>query len=384
MYAVVVSVPRRSFVRPLVVILLAIAAYALLRHKRTELVDFEVYRRAAIRALAAEPLYRPEDGHYQFKYLPAFAFVMAPFAWPTKEETEAIWFALCVLLLAFFVRLSLRALPDRRLSERRLVWLGLLLTAKFWVKELAFGQTNLLLGILLMGAVIAAQRNRRAFAGALVGLAVFVKPYAVLFVPWIAWAEGLGALAVFACVLIAGLALPAAAYGWSGNLDLIAAWYRTVTETTGPNLMLPENISLATMWAKWIGPGHTASALAVATALAASTAAGGVAWLRRKVAEPNYLEVGLLMVLVPLLSPQGWDYVLLLALPAFLCLVDRWRDMRVPWRLTIAAGIGLTSFTVFDLVGRFVYTHLMTMSVVTVGALILVGGLAHLRARSLA
>src|SRR5712692_918519 len=52
----------------------------------------------------------------KFKYLQAFAFVMAPFAWPTKEETEAIWFALCVLLLAFFVRLSLRALPDRRLS----------------------------------------------------------------------------------------------------------------------------------------------------------------------------------------------------------------------------------------------------------------------------
>ena len=40
--------------------------------------DYEVYRRAAERALVAAPLYRPEDGHYQFKYLPAFAVVMLP------------------------------------------------------------------------------------------------------------------------------------------------------------------------------------------------------------------------------------------------------------------------------------------------------------------
>ena len=45
------------------------------------MVDFEVYRTAAARALDAEPLYRADDGHYQFKYLPAFALAMAPFAW---------------------------------------------------------------------------------------------------------------------------------------------------------------------------------------------------------------------------------------------------------------------------------------------------------------
>ena len=37
--------------------------------------DFEVYWTAANRALDAQPLYQPADGHYQFKYLPAFAFL---------------------------------------------------------------------------------------------------------------------------------------------------------------------------------------------------------------------------------------------------------------------------------------------------------------------
>ena len=40
--------------------------------------DFEVYWRAGGRALAAEPLYREEDEHFQLKYLPAFAVLGHP------------------------------------------------------------------------------------------------------------------------------------------------------------------------------------------------------------------------------------------------------------------------------------------------------------------
>src|SRR5579871_6749434 len=83
-------------------IAIAFVLYAAIRARR-DLVDFEVYRTAAIRAEASEPLYRPDDGHYQFKYLPAFAVLMAPIAWGNAEATKAIWFGLDgALLLAFF------------------------------------------------------------------------------------------------------------------------------------------------------------------------------------------------------------------------------------------------------------------------------------------
>ena len=58
---------------------------------------------------------------------------------------------------------------------------------KFLVKEIAFGQTNILLGLVLLGAAFAAQRGRRLAAGVLVGVGVFVKPYALVFVPWLIW-----------------------------------------------------------------------------------------------------------------------------------------------------------------------------------------------------
>ena len=238
----------------LVTILLGIGAYVLLRLIRSELVDFEVYRTAAARALAAQPLFRLDDGHYQYKYLPAFAFVMAPFAWLPKALAEAVWFALSVAMAAWFVRMSLLAVPDRRLSDDALIWLALLLMGKFLVKELAFGQTNILLGLVLLGAALAAQRGRHLAAGVLVGVGVFVKPYALVFVPWLMWVSGASALAAFSGVIAVGLLLPAAVYGWAGNLDLLAGWYRIVTGATAHTLLAHENISFASMWAKWWRP----------------------------------------------------------------------------------------------------------------------------------
>jgi hypothetical protein len=217
-----------------------------------------------------------------------------------------------------------------------------------------------------------------------VGLGSIVKPYGVLLVPWLAIVGGPQAILVSAAVLALSVVLPATLYGWQGNLSLLADWYRTVTTTIAPNLMGPENISLATMWAKWIGAGPPASVLALATSVASLVLVGAVLMLRRRVQEPHYLEFGLLMILIPLLSPQGWDYVLLIAAPALFCLLDRWRAVLVSWRLATAVGIALVSLTIFDLLGRWLYTRLVAMSVVSVGALILVSCLAHLRRRSLA
>ena len=56
-----------SWLRPLIwpVICLTIAAAIYQSRIVREMADFEVYRTAANRALAGEPLYRAEDGHYQ-------------------------------------------------------------------------------------------------------------------------------------------------------------------------------------------------------------------------------------------------------------------------------------------------------------------------------
>ena len=88
--------------------------------------------------------------------------------------------------------------------------------------------------------------------------------------------------------------------------------------------------------------------------------------------------------MMPLISPQGWDYVLLLATPAIVCLVDRFDLTSTRWRIATAAAMALTSFTIYDLLGRALYSRLMAISIVSVSALGLFVCLAHLRRRSLA
>jgi hypothetical protein len=371
-------------VRAIALVLVVAGAYGLVRFKRAELVDFVVPRTAAVRFLAHEPLYRPDDGHFQYKYLPAFAQLMVPFTWVPKEVAEVTWFTLTAVMAFAFVRLSLVALPDRRLSSQVLVWLTVLLTGKFFVKELAFGQFNLPVGLLLLGAVIAAQHGRGLTAGAAIAAGVFVKPYALVLVPWLARTFGWRPFVPFTLVTATGLLLPAVTYGWDGNLMLLGEWYRTVTDTTGPNLLSADNISFASMWAKWIGPGPLAGALALGSAVIAMAAGGAVMLRRRQVAEPNYLEVSYFCVLIPLLSPQGWDYVLLLGLPGYMCLVDRWRDLSTGWRAVALTGFFLTSFMIFDLLGRTLYFRLVALAAGSVGAMLIAACLIRLRWKAVA
>jgi hypothetical protein len=371
-------------VRVVVFAVIVLGLYGVLRLKRAELVDFVVPRAAAERFMAIEPLYRPEDGHYQYKYLPAFALAMVPFTGMPKEVAQFTWFALMVAMAWALLRLTLAALPNRRMAANRLIWLTLLLNGKFLVKELAYGQFNLPLALSLMLALIAAQNGRAMTAGAMVAAGVFVKPYALVLTPWLAWRLGWRSLVPFAAVLVAGLMLPAAWYGWDGNVMLLREWYRTVTETTGPNLMGADNMSFGSLWAKWIGPGRAAAWLALASAIAAAAAGIVVMSKGRRVAEPHYLEVAYFLVLVPLLSPQGWDYVLIIALPAYMCLVDRWSEMPVSRRAMALTGFCLTSFTIFDLLRRPLYTYVMEIGVVSVGAVLIAICLIDLRSRATA
>jgi hypothetical protein len=104
----------------------------------------------------------------------------------------------------------------------------------------------------------------------------------------------------------------------------------------------------------------------------------------RRVPEPNYLDVAYFLVLIPLLSPQGWDYVLVIALPAYALLVDRWRELSPNWRIVALTGFFFTSFTIFDLLRRPLYTHLMQLGAISVGAVLIAICLIRLRQQAIA
>lgn len=341
--------------------------------------DFEVYHTAGARALAAEPLYRAEDGHFQFKYLPAFAIFAVPLAKVPLPAAKGAWFALSAVLMLALLGLSLRAMPEVRRAPVVLVVVTFLAMAKFYAHELVLGQVNLLFAVLVVLAIVWMRNGKEAPAGLLLALAVVVKPYAVIFVPWLATRRQRGALVTMAAGLVVLLLIPAARYGWDGNLRLLGDWWQTVTATTAPNLTNPDNVSLSAMFTKWLGVNSAAPILAAITSAILLVLTGVVIAGRGQLTVTDTLEGSLLLLLIPLLSPQGWDYVFLIGTPAVMLLVNYLPALPRELRLATITAIAVVAFSIFDLMGRPGYTAFMALSLITVCVLVEVAAVITLR-----
>jgi hypothetical protein len=346
--------------------------------------DFEVYWRAGVRARAAEPLYRQEDEHFQLKYLPAFAVLSIPAGLLPLTAGKAIWFGLSAGLIPVLIAMSTRLLPRRRKPLWILGALTFVLMLKFYGHELVLGQVNLLFAVLIAAAVSLMRHGRPVACGLLVALAVVIKPYAVLFLPWLAAQREVRALMTAAAGIGVALALPALIYGVHGAVTLHVAWWETVTGSTAPNLLNADNVSLAAMFAKWLGTGGVAAAAAAAAALLLLGGAAATFLLRRNVIDPAGLEAAMLLTLIPLLSPQGWDYVFLIATPAVVFLVNYERELPTVLRAITWAALAASAFSLYDVMGRAAYGRFMAWSVISLCFIVVVAALATLRGRGTA
>jgi hypothetical protein len=378
------AVARSAKVGLLAAALLAALAALFAFKAAAQMPDFEVYWRAGVRALAVEPLYRDEDAHFRLKYLPAFAVLCIPAGLLPLTASKALWFTVSVGLIPILIALGLTLPGERRRPAWLLAVLTFLLMAKFYGHELILGQVNLLFAVLIVAAVLAMRANRKVAAGLLFALAVVIKPYAVLFLPWLAAQRESRALLAAAAGIGAALVLPVPIYGVHGTVALHMAWWQTVTESTAPNLLNADNVSLAAMFAKWLGVGRTAALAATASAVLLVANAAAMVVVRRRVAAPAGLEAAMLLTMIPLLSPQGWDYVFLIATPAVVYLVNYDADLHPALRVLSWIALAVIAFSLYDIVGRSVYARFMALSVISVCFLVVVTGLTALRWRRVA
>ncbi len=349
-----------------------------------QMYDFEVYRVAGVRAAAGEPLYRIEDGHWQFKYFPAFALLIAPIAALPPVAARAVWLGVSLVLVILLVKRSLFLLPDRRHGQLFLAGFTVIAMGKFYVREIGLGQSNILLAVLVLAAVAQWWKGRDAASGALLAAATIVKPYAILFLPYLVLRRRMRAAAAFAVVIVLALGLPTLRYGLAGNLALLRGWFETVTRSTAPNLLGQDNTSLAGTFAAWIGAGPAANWLTLAASLAL-VAVCALAFVKPKgISRQEYLDAGLLLLLIPLVSPQGWDYVLLVGTPVVMLLIDRLKVFPRLGQWVLVICFAVTGLTFWDVMGREPYRLFMMSRLVTICAIVEMVFALRLRARRLA
>lgn len=375
-------------------VLVVAASLAFLPRIERKMADFEVYWRVGARVVAAEPIYRADDGHFQHKYLPAFGFVVAPLALLPLTPAKVVWFYLILASIAALVGLSaaelrfalpgIRELPRGRWGAVPLIAVAVGIEAKFFAHELTMGQCNALMALVVIGAFAALRRGRPVAAGWLLALAIVVKPYPVIFLPYLVLTKRWRVVA--SCVIGVGVALvlPSVVYGIEANAMLLREWLRTIGDSTAPNLLNQDNVSVWAMWAKWLRPGPIATGLAAATLFGLACGVWGV--VARGAGKPGreYLEMGLLLTLIPLCSPQGWDYGLLSSTPAVLLLLSRYRSLQPGWQVASAIALAGLALSAFDVMGREGYAAFMALSVISVCAMVVIGALARLRLSGLA
>lgn len=372
---------RRALGIGLALVILAAAAVLFRARIAQKMPDLAVYWTAAVRARGAEPLYRIEDQHYQFKYLPAFAVLAIPLGLVPLPSAKALWFVVSLGLLAILIQFSRKLLPEQRRATWLLVTATLVVMGKFYAHELVLGQMNVLFAVVAVLALLALRRGAEARGGLFVAAAIAVKPYAVIFLPWLLARRHLSSIAGATVGLLAVLALPVALYGVDGTVAQHLAWWRTVTDSTAPNLTNPDNISLAAFFAKWIGAGRLAAALAGAAGLALLAAAAFVIARRDRAKRPDALDGALLLTLIPMLSPQGWDYVFLVATPAVMLLVNYLDRLPLVMRAVTGVALAAIGLSLYDVMGRAHYRAFMDWSIITVCFVVVVTSLVTLRLR---
>jgi hypothetical protein len=124
--------------------------------------------------------------------------------------------------------------------------------------------------------------------------------------------------------------------------------------------------------------------LAAATSAAVLGAAVAVFVRRSAVSFPEGLEGALLLTCIPLLSPQGWDYVFLVSTPAVLFIVNYADRLPATMRTVTILALGIIGLSLYDVMGRAAYAAFMAWSIVTVCYFVVIAALCTLRLRRIA
>ncbi len=357
---------------------------------RFAMVDFQVFYNAGQRVLHGENLYRHvEDGFYEYKYGPAAAFLFSPFALlPRTAASVAYWLLLAgvltgnLFLCLCLVRPDYRMLPPARVNA--VVLLVALTEATHLIAELHLGQVNqVLLGLYLFMALALMKRRAVAFALAM-AVSLYLKPFALIFVPYLllkrrhrelAWVAAFAIALGLAPVLVFGSAKLGAQYrGW---MDAIAG-----EAASKADLLRPGNHSLFSVAVRHsplrLLPMTWPLGLGIRLGIVGALGALVVVFLRwgREVERPEPAEFALLLSLIPLLactSSNAFGATMLAVFVLFLA----FGRFGPGWRAAVALGALLLGGNHWDLWGKDLFVLFERLSLVTVGAVLLVAALVR-------
>jgi hypothetical protein len=142
-----------------------------------------------------------------------------------------------------------------------------------------------------------------------------------------------------------------------------------------------DNVSLLAFFSKWLGPAGFAAGLYAASVALLAAAMLYVLARGKGLSRPEPLEIGLLLLFIPLISPLGWEYTYLYAILDVSVLLACWSRLPRPFRIVLAADLVLIALSLYDLMRPALFHLYLRRSLPTPAFLLLAAALLELRRR---
>jgi alpha-1,2-mannosyltransferase len=350
----------RKWVWTLIVTVLCLFTVFLIRYSqrapKRHYCDFRVYHDAGARFLRHENIYtRPDEAITPFKYSPSFAMMFAPLSGIDRFDASLIFFTLNFLWMAMVVVLSGKIAGLEALAPPQRVWayiLSLLCVGRFILVVTDEGQVTILMFLLTLLSVWAAEKRKNALAGFCLAAAMLIKYTPAIFIPyflvrrrWSAAAWTFIGLALLVLLPVVFLGLPTyktymtswfpyiretsldmASYFDSKNQSIYSMVIRLITMGTESGMSwMRMNMEQAKVIGTWVGLGLFAFAL------------GPVVLRRRR--ETVAEDTAMLLILMALLNPNAWLTNFVVMFFGFLVIWKRVFLVRPLDKISLAAAV---------------------------------------------
>ncbi len=296
--------------------------------------DFTVYRDAAAAVLHGEDPYSIRNVRgWAYVYPPPYSIAMIPFALLPLPVSVLAWYFVCAGLTISAVVMSGQLAAAGITNERKrlaILFIPALIVSVWFTVGLTRGQASVLMSWLVIAAIFWEKKGKTAAGAACLGGAVLLKAFALTLLCYYAWRHKWKMVAVtLVAILLGGLILPSAVFGWHGNLHYISEWTREVaapalgSESSRSHSELfdqllsmerPRNQDLGSVMQRLFEGNQTRLMV-----LALAAALGLPIWILGRKADPRSepLILGAVVVWMLLVSPVAEDhYFSLYVLPA--------------------------------------------------------------------
>lgn len=377
-------VKRTSFW--LLVLCLIVFSSLFLLKVKDEMIDFEVNYKAGERITRGETLYRVEDGHYQFKYSPFSSLFYIPLSYLPMDIAKGIWYLIVLLSTGFLLYISQRLLSSEGKNAWILPILTFLILARYFLRELQLGQINTLIAFLLILMIWLLNRGEKLSsswgeksAGLVWGLSTALKPYSLIFLPYFLIKKKWQALGFGLLFLALSLLIPSLFYGFRGNFEVLKEWQSSLSKSTPHLLDSQDNISIVAFFMKWTENLKLSIYLYGFVLIALALFLLYIILKGLKMNEALLLDCAIILVLIPLVSPLGWDYNLLFSALGIMITLHSFFKYPKFWRALLVTNFLVIFFSLYSILGRKLYADFMSLSIITINFTIIIAGLSYLR-----